>query len=213
MQKADTKLTPQPVRINRRQAVAGVVAGLGSHDIRKTGARYLSDLTAWTFDDLLRLPAVGPVKAAKIEATMAKYDLALKDGDPRRYQDLPEKEPEPESRPIGGTPDEIRRACALDLVAVGQRMTQMGASMMKQGVRAATPAGRPLGGQLIRRARQGMKAHYDASAIGKVLQDLEASEATEQRLPRRRGREIVERGNVVSGVFPAAAAPVSSAPA
>ena len=26
MQKADTKLTPQPVRINRRQAVAGVVA-------------------------------------------------------------------------------------------------------------------------------------------------------------------------------------------
>ena len=85
--------------------------------------------------------------------------------------------------------------------------------MMRYGVRAAAPSRRALGGQLIRHAREGMQAHRDAMSIGKVLQDLEARERTERRLPRRRGREIVERGNVVTGAFPVAAAPVSNVPA
>ena len=38
--------------------------------------------------------------------------------------------------------------------------------------------------------------------IGRLLQGLEAQEKIERRLPARKGcREIVERGNVVTGAF------------
>ena len=42
----------------------------------------LNELTAWTYEDLLRLDGVGPVKASAIERCIARYGLLLKDGNP-----------------------------------------------------------------------------------------------------------------------------------
>lgn len=174
------------------------------------GVEYLPDLQSWTFADLCRIQGVGPVTATHVECVMARYGLALKDGDPARYAHLDETEPEPEGRQIEGTPDEIRRTCAKDLVDIGKRLLTHGASLMRYSIRTA--ARERVGGQLKRHAKAVLRAHGEAISIGNVLQALEAREAPQKPVAKRGRRarrvegEIVQTGNVVSGAFPQAAA-------
>ena len=182
-----------------------------SYYLEQRGVHYLSQLEAWTYADLLSLNGVGAVTATAIEAEMAKYGLALKDGDPRRFQHLIEDEPEPEGRVIDGTPDEIRAACAKDLIRLGQQLTTKGGALMKFGVR--TSLRERVGGALKNAAKVGIKIEREALGIAEVLHDLERRETTSRKgsttRPDRRGvaggrperLSLVHEGTVIRGAF------------
>ncbi len=104
---------------------------------RDHGVSFLPQLESWTFAQLLSVRRMGPVTATRFEAMMAQYGLALKDGKPSRYRHVLADEPAPDSRPIVGPPDAVRKRAAKELIEIGRRLAQHGASIMKFGVRAS----------------------------------------------------------------------------
>ena len=138
---------------------------------------------------------------------MARYGLALKDGDPRRVQHLIEDEPEPEGRPINGAPDEIRATCAKELITLGQRLMTKGGALMKFGVR--TSLRERVAGALQNAAKVGIKIEREALGIAAVLHDLERQEAMSRKAPKTRTSRrshpeplsLVHEGTVIRGAF------------
>ncbi len=171
---------------------------------------YLPELEAWTYADLLRLRGIGPVSATAIEAEMAKYGLALKDGDPNRYAHLLVPQSDTAAVPeMKGTPDEIRRKCAKELIQIGKRLLTHGGTLIGYSIRIGTRE--RIGGHVTKHAETCLRAHGETVSVGNVLQALEAREATSKpvakrgRRARRVGGEIVQQGTVVTGAFPQAA--------
>ena len=176
-----------------------------SWDLRRAGVKSLTHLETWTFAELLRLTNVGQVKAAKIEALMAKYGLALKDGDPARYQHFLEDEATTERPVIDLPPDQLREHCASELLAAGEQLVQHGASVMKFSLRATKRV--KVGAALKISLKAGIASHRALQGIAQLLHDLEQREATVRRLAGRGPRVPVEarqQGNVVTGAFAAA---------
>jgi len=164
--------------------------------------KYLTQLTAWTYADLLRVANLGPAAASKIERKMAKYGLALKGADPSRLEELDEEEPD--GQPIEGTPNEVRGAVAKGLIDLGERFVRQGGSLMKFAMRASS--GEKIGAALRNSIRSGIRARRDGLRLAAALDDLERREATPRRLPARVARrravgEITQRGTVVTGAF------------
>ena len=173
-----------------------------SYDLKGEGVRFLTQLEAWTFADLLRLSNIGHVKAAKIEAVMAKYGLALKDGEPARYQHLLEDE-SATGRPVADLPpDEIREHCTRELISVGQRLVQHSAALMKYGLRANNR--KRVGAPLKKTLNTGVEAYRELMTTAQLLHDLEQRESTIRRLRGRGPRvpaEARQQGNVITGAF------------
>ena len=173
-----------------------------SYEIRDAGVKSLTQLEAWTFADLLRLSNIGHVKAAAIEASMAKYGLKLKDGDPDRYRHLLEDESTTE-RPVADLPpDEIRQHCARELIAVGQRLVQHSAALMKYGLRANKRV--RVGAPLKKTLNTGVNAYRELLTTADLLHDLEKREGVVRRLAKPGPRvpaEARQQGNVVIGAF------------
>ncbi len=92
-------------------------------------ARFLHDLTAWTYGDLLRLPGVGAQAIEQTERAMAAFGFLLKDGDPARLE--PEPEPETAAQTHTADPGQVRESCAEGLIALATEMIHDGASLMK----------------------------------------------------------------------------------
>lgn len=169
------------------------------------GVDFLPDLQSWTFGGLLSLRYVGVLTAIAIEAEMAKHGLALKDGDPSRFQHLLEDEPKPDQRPMNAAPDELRKQCGEELMVLGKRLMAQGGTIMRISIRAMMRE--KVGGVLAKSVRVGHGANCAVAGIANMLRDLEQSKATHKRAPKpHRGRVVVERDNVIKGAFPQAAA-------
>ena len=179
-----------------------------SYEIRGAGVKSLIQLEAWTFADLLRLSNIGHVKAAAIEASMAKYGLKLKDGNPDRYRHLLEDE-STTKRPVADLPpDEIRQHCAREIIAVGQRLVQHSAVLMKYGLRANNRV--RVGAPLKKTLNTGVNAYRELLTTADLLHELEKREGTVKRVKRRGSRVPAaarQQGNVVTGAFATAADP------
>ncbi len=173
---------------------------------RDNGVSFLPQLESWTFTQLVSVHRVGPVTATKIEALMAQYGLALKDGDQRRYQHLLDEQadqPAADRRPIDAPPEELRKRAAKELFEIGQRLVQHGAALMKFGVRASMRE--KIGGYLKKATNAAMRFHGEAISVAELLQTIEQREATPHKTTkrgRRGAREIEQRGTVVTGAFP-----------
>lgn len=180
----------------------GPFAHRAAWELERCGVKYLAQLTAWTYEDLLRVANLGPLGAAKIEQEMATYGLALKGADPRRLEEFDEEEPD--DRPIEGTPTEVRDAVAKGLIDLGQRLLRQGGALMKYAMRASS--GDKVTAGLRNSNRGGFRARRDGLRLAAALADLESREATPRRLParvarRRAAGEITQRGTVVTGAF------------
>ena len=178
-----------------------VMFGMSYH-FEQAGVKSLTQLEAWTFADLLRISNIGQVKAAKIEAVMAKYGLKLKDGDPARYQHFLEDEPTTERPVIDLPPDQLREHCASELLAAGEQLVQHGASVMRSSLRATKRV--KVGAALKISLKAGIASHRALQGIAQLLHDLEQREATVRRLAKPSPRvpaEARQQGNVVVGAF------------
>ena len=174
--------------------------------LNEHGLKFLPQFEAWTFNDLLRLNGVGGKTAVAIEAAMAKYGLALKDGDPRRYRHLLQEKPGPECPVIDLPPDQIREYCAKELMSAGQQLLQFGASIFKYGLRASRRE--RIGLPLKKTVKTGYGIQAVLRSVSEVLHDVEKSEAASRPLTKRGPRvpaEAQQRGNVITGAFPKAA--------
>ncbi len=174
-------------------------------DLEQAGVKSLTQLEAWTFADILRLRNVGRVKAVQIEALMAKYGLALKDGDPARYQHLLDDEPIAECPVADLPPDEMRRHCAAELISTGQRLIHNGTTLINSAVRVTNRVKQ--GGYLKNTIKVGGQIVRQAEGTVNLLHSLEQREATVRRLAKPGPRvptEARQQGNVVTGAFAAA---------
>ena len=137
---------------------------------------------------------------------MAKYGLALKDGDPARYQHLL-VEDEPATKPPASDlpPDELRRHCADVLISTGQRLIHNGTTLINSAVRVTNRVKQ--GGALKNTIKTGGQIVRQAEGTVNLLHSLEKREATVRRLDKRGPRvpaEARQQGNVVTGAFAAA---------
>ena len=172
------------------------------HGLEEHGLKFLSQLEAWTFADLLRIRGVGGKTAIEFEATMAKYGLTLKDGDPRRYRHLLEERPGPECPVIDLPPDQIRGYCAKELMTAGQQLLQFGASIFRYGLRASRRE--RIGLPLKKTVKTGYGIQAVLRSVSEVLHNVEKSEATSRPLPKRGLRvpaQARQQGNVITGAF------------
>ena len=192
----------------KQQNVLPIMAALRTlrinpwYELQKQGVKFLPHLQSWTRAELMRVDRVGSLTADGIETVMAKYGLALRGGDPSRFQHLIKDEPEPGRPPVDLPPDEIREHCATELINTGQRLLQYGAGIMKFGLRASRRV--KVGGALKRTANTSLGAAREVENIAHLLHDLERREATPQRLPKRGSRvpaKVRQQGNVITGAF------------
>ena len=171
----------------------------------KQGVKYLPQLQEWTFADLLALPDANVRIVRRIEFTMSRYGLALKDGDPSRYRQLFEEQrkaeqaPEPDGRPAARTPDGERAKAARELVKVGQRMAGQAASLINTAIRLT--GRKKVGGGLINAVRAADRVNQDAAVLAGVISRLESRETVIKKLGRPGRKAITEEGNVVTGAF------------
>lgn len=173
-------------------------------DLIKRGVKYLPQLKDWTFADLLALPGVVVADARRIEFIMSRYGLALKDGDPSRYQRLFEQEekPEPDGRPNTRTPDEDRTIAAQQIVKIAQRMAGQSASLMNTAVRLTSR--KKVGGGLINAVRAAGRINQDATVLAEAVSQLERQETAIKKVKGRSGTTARQQGNVVTGAFASA---------
>ena len=169
------------------------------------GVKYLPQLQAWTFADLMALPEANIRIARRIEFIMSRYGLALKDGDPSRYRQLfeetrkLEQESEPDGLPVARTPDQERAKTAKELVKIAERMAGGAASLMNTAVRLS--ARKKVGGGLINAVRAADRINQDAGVLAGVISQFERRETTIKKLGGRGRKAVTEQGNVVSGAF------------
>ena len=177
-------------------------------ELSKKGVNYLPQLQAWTFADLLGLPDHNVRDARRIEFIMSRYGLALKDGDPSRYQHLFEKDrkQEPDGRPIARTPDEERAIAMKQLVKIGQRMLGQGGSFINAATRLS--GRKKIGGGLINSVRAADRINQDAMVVAGVVSQLERQETATKKVRGGRRKAVMEQGNVVTGAFAERAATV-----
>ena len=177
-------------------------------DLIKRGVKYLPQLKDWTFADLLALPGVVVADARRIEFIMSRYGLALKDGDPSRYEHLFEqdKQQKPDGRPMARTPDEIRAIAMKQLVKIGQRMLGIGGTFVNSATRLSARS--KIGGGLLNTVRAADRINQDAWVLSGVISQLERQETATKKVAGRRRKAVKEQGNVVTGAFAERAATV-----
>ena len=164
--------------------------------LERKGVRHVHQLTDWTYADLLALPGVGPASVDKIETTMAKYGLLLKDGRPNRLAEAAEIDD------VGAeekSPEDIRGECSTALMKLAQQMFSAGTSLMNRAVRVSS--GKPSAHPLKCYVKRAMPGH---EAVARIIAPLMALEAA--RKPARRGRRrdappLVREGKVIRGAF------------
>ena len=161
--------------------------------LRRAGVTLLSDLTNWTYADVLRLDRMSRRSVEKLQEGMAQFGLLLKDGDPALLERPPTPEPEPEE-PYDGparSPEEIRAACHQALAKVADSIMRDGTSLIRiasaigTGQKRASPLRRYTGDLNQARARE-------VATIIRPLLELEASE-TEQAKARKQVKTKKQR--------------------
>ena len=176
--------------------------------LTRRGVKYLPQLTEWAFVDLLALDGFGVRDARRVEFIMSRYGLALKDGDPSRYEHLfeQEKKLEPDGQPIARTPDDERAIAMKQLVKLGQRMLGQGGSLINAATRLS--ARKKIGGGLINSVRAANRINQDAMVIADGVSNLERRETATKKVKGRRRTAVKEQSNVVTGTFAESAATV-----
>lgn len=96
---------------------------------------FLTELTDWSFADLVGVPRIGPAAASEIERAMARYGLLLKDGDPALLEKAQASSDDAvtDSGQLAtqGTPEEIAEACARSLIEIGNEIIRDGTSLLR----------------------------------------------------------------------------------
>ena len=177
--------------------------------LEERGVRYVHELTAWTYADLLALPGVGPYQVDSIEAKMAEFGLLLKDGHPNRIAEAEEREPTSPFPANGGSPDEIRTQTAKSLMKLARRYFDAGTSIMNRAIGVST--GKRSTPTLKNYVTRRMPGHEAIARIIGPLADLEARDAASRKLATkpRQGRvqatkrPLVREGRVIHGAFAA----------
>ena len=108
--------------------------------LRRAKVRLLSDLTNWTYADVLRLDRMSRRSVDKLQEGMAQFGLLLKDGDPALLEHPPTPEPESEE-PYSGparNPEEIRSTCHQALTKLANHVLRDGTSLIRIAGRVGT---------------------------------------------------------------------------
>ncbi len=181
--------------------------------LRRARVSLLSDLTKWTYADVLRLDRMSRKAVDKLQEGMAQFGLLLKGGDPALLERTPTPEPEPEE-PYDGparSAEEIRKACHEALTKVANSVMRDGTSLIRiassigTGQKRASVLRRYIGD--LNQAR----AHEVATIIRPLL-ELEASETEQAKAEARKQVKtkkqrtakpvpVETEGNVVHAAF------------
>ncbi len=181
--------------------------------LRRAGVTLLSDLTNWTYADVLRLDHMSRRSVDKLQEGMAQFGLLLKGGDPALLERPPTPEPEPEE-PYDGparSPEEIRKACHEALTKVANSVMRDGTSLIRiassiaGGQKRAAVLRRYIGDLNQSRARE-------VATIIRPLLELEASETEQAKAEARKQVKtkkkrtvkpaaVETQGNVVRAAF------------
>ncbi len=179
--------------------------------LRRAGVTLLSDLTKWTYADVLRLDRMSRRSVDKLQEGMAQFGLLLKDGDPALLERPPAPEPE---KPYSGparSPEEIRKACHEALTKVANSVMRDGTSLIRiassigTGQKRASVLRRYIGD--LNQARA-----HEVATIVRPLLELEASETEQAKEEARKQVKtkkqrtvkpaaVETQGNVVRAAF------------
>ena len=184
-------------------------SGHGNFDraMERQGIKYMHEVTALTYADLLALPDMGPAMVDKVEARMAKFGLLLKDGSPNRLAEAEEHAPAPHALVSDGNPDEIRQGSAKSLTKLGMHLLNVGTSLLGQSARIRS--GERVGPRLKAFVTKRGPGHEEVARIVAPLSELEQREREASRPAKNRtGRcrdadrpAVVREGSVIRGAF------------
>ncbi len=171
---------------------------------------FVTELTEWTFADLLTLPQVGRGSAREVERIMATYGLLLKDGDPALLAKTEEGDSDDAVGTLlsatGGTPEEITNACAKALLKIGNEVIRDGVSLLKFSGEVAFGDSKQTPSYLKRYIHKRKQSQYEEvrRVVASWLALLEANRARGKGAAKRQptNRPAVEaEDNVVRAAF------------
>ena len=175
--------------------------------LRRAKVRLLTDLTNWTYADVLRLDRMSRRGVEKLQEGMAQFGLLLKDGDPALLERPPTPEPVESYDGPARSPEEIRSTCHKALTKLASAVLRDGTSLTRIAGRVGT--GDKYVGALLRYIGQHKQAcAREVAAIVQPVLELEYSEkqrAKEQAEAKKRrtvkSAPVETQDNVITADF------------
>ena len=196
---------------------AGAISYSEKCSFTPLGITHLPELRFWTRHQLMRTPGFGTKKATEVERLAAKFGVLLADGDPALLEEV-KKDGEisseeytchrPNPRKTPETPEEIRTACAEELLALAGQVIADGASLTRIAGKVATNKGeRGQAGDVRRYLTRNQTGAAHVRTITRAFIEMVDAEKPRRKPVRRRAKReaVAAVDNVLRPAFTGAA--------